>query len=110
MKLPNARPLRRSLMLACLTGSVLVLALSSCDRPESAGVRAPPAADLAIEAEPQLDAAALALGSSNESAAALDDYDIAHAAWGRRGWDQVTRLCRWFKDAGAPTLDCGEKP
>lgn len=69
------------------------------------GVKAPPAADLAIEAEPQLDPAAVL----NDSAAALDDYDIEHASWGRRGWDQVARLCHWFKDAGAPTPDCGPR-
>lgn len=67
------------------------------------GVKSPPAADLAIEAEPQLDPAAVL----NDSAAALDAYDIAHAAWGRRGWDQVRRLCHWFADLDAPTPDCG---
>ncbi|WP_052730479.1 hypothetical protein [Sphingomonas sp. SRS2] len=65
-------------------------------------MKAPPAADLIVEAEPQLDAGAVA----NDSAAALDAYDIEHASWGRRGWDQVARLCRWFRDAGAPTPDC----
>lgn len=66
-------------------------------------MKAPPAADLMAEAEPQLDPAAVL----NDSAAALDNYDIEHASWGRRGWDQVRRICHWFKDAGAPTPDCG---
>jgi len=102
MKTPNARPWRRSLMHVCLIASASVLVQSCGDRPQSAGVPAPPAADLSVEAEPQLDPAAVL----NDSAAALDDYDIAHAAWGRRGWDQVRRLCLWFKDLGAPTPDC----
>ncbi|MBP8235901.1 MAG: hypothetical protein KAY22_26765 [Rhizorhabdus sp.] len=65
-------------------------------------MKAPPSADLTVEPEPQLDPAAVL----NDSAAALDDYDIEHASWGRRGWDQVRRLCVWFRDLGAPTPDC----
>jgi hypothetical protein len=89
-------------MLACLIASALAPALSSCGRPESAGSKAPPAADLIVEAEPQLDMNAV----SEDSAAALDDYDTAHASWGRRGWAQVARICRFFRDLGMPTPDC----
>jgi hypothetical protein len=66
----------------------------------------PPAADLAVEAEPQLDPIVVI----HDSAAALDAYDTVHASWGRRGWDQVRRLCWWVKDAGGRTPDCGPRP
>lgn len=102
MKTLNARPSPPSLLLACLIASALVLAPSCSDRPASAGLKAPPAADLVVEAEPQLDMNAVL----NDSGAALDDYDIAHASWGRRGWAQVVRICRWFRDLGVPTPDC----
>lgn len=65
-------------------------------------MKAPPAADLVVEAEPQLDMGAVL----NDSAAALDEYDIEHASWGRRGWAQVARLCRWVRDIGLPTPVC----
>lgn len=68
-------------------------------------MKAPPAAELTREAEPQLDPLAVA----NDSAAALDAYDTAHASWGRRGWDQVGRICWWFRDAGLKTPDCGPR-
>ena len=94
MRQPNARPLRRYLMRAFLIVSALALVPSCGDnRPQLAH---PPLADLASEAEPQLDAAAVL----KDSAAALDDYDSAHASWGRRGWDQVARVRAWFCDAG----------
>lgn len=69
-------------------------------------MKAPPAADLTVEAEPQLDPYAV----QNDSASALDEYDTAHASWGRRGWDQVARICWWFKDVGVATPDCGARP
>ena len=102
MKRQNARRSRRSLMLACLIASALAPALSSCGRPESAGSKAPPAADLVVEAEPQLDMNAV----RNDSAAALDEYDTAHASWGRRGWAAVARICRWVRDRGLPAPSC----
>jgi hypothetical protein len=68
-------------------------------------LKAPPAADLVVEAEPQLDMNAVL----NDSAAALDDYDTAHASWGRRGWDKVARICRFFRDLGVPTPDCSPR-
>lgn len=105
MKTPNARPSRRSLMLACLLASSLALVSCFGDRPHSAGVKSPPAADLTVEAEPQLDPLAVV----NDSAAALDAYDSAHASWGRRGWDKVARICHWFRDVGLPTPDCGPR-
>lgn len=93
-KLPNARPSRRSRMSALLIASSLALALSSCDR-ERPPIGSPPAADLRLEPEPQLNAAAI----EGNSAAALDDYDAAHAAWGRRGWQVVARIKGWLCDA-----------
>lgn len=95
MKMRNARPWRRSLMLALLTVSALVPVGCSADK-ERPQISSPPLADLVREAEPQLDPAAVL----NDSAAALDEYDIEHASWGRRGWDQVARLRVWFCDVG----------
>ncbi|MFZ5704900.1 MAG: hypothetical protein ACOY5R_06495 [Pseudomonadota bacterium] len=99
-KLPNARPSRPCRMPALLIASALALALSSCAR-ERPTIGSPPAADLRSEPEPQLNAAAI----EADSAAALDAYDSAHAAWGRRGWDQVARIRQWFCDAGV-TMAC----
>ena len=98
MRLPLYR------MRSLLTASALALALSSCV--STPAIRSPKAAELQIEPEPQLDPGAVA----NDSAAALDAYDTQHEAWGRRGWASVARLCWWFKDAGAPTPDCGPRP
>lgn len=98
MKPVNARPSRRSRMPGSLIASALALALCSCGS-ERPTIAYPPLADLAVEAEPLLDPAAVI----EDSAAALDDYDMAHASWGRRGWDQVARIRAWFCDAGVKT-------
>lgn len=60
----------------------------------------PPSADLAVEAKPHLDPAAL------QSEAALDAHDIALEAWGERGWAAVARLCRFYQTMGMKGLDC----
>ncbi len=98
-KLPNARPSRRCRMSGLLIASALALALSSCAKER---IGSPPAADLRLEPEPQLNAAAI----EADSAAALDDYDAAHAAWGRRGWQAVARIKGWLCDAGLVKEGC----
>lgn len=60
----------------------------------------PPAADLAVEAKPRLDPAAV------DSEAGLDAHDIALEAWGERGWAAVARLCRYFEAQGTRSLGC----
>lgn len=50
-----------------------------------------------------LDAAAIL----DNSAAALDAFDAAHEAWGRREHGKVVRVCAWFRDMGVKTPDCG---
>lgn len=37
---------------------------------------------------------------------AANDYDNAVLAWGRRGWLQVGRVCRWAAENGMAGLDC----
>jgi hypothetical protein len=59
----------------------------------------PPAADLKVEAEP---VAAPAIATSEQ---AYEDYNEAVAAWGRRGWAAVARLCRYSKTMGM-AIDC----
>ncbi|QNQ08276.1 hypothetical protein [Sphingomonas alpina] len=39
------------------------------------------------------------------SEAAYEAYNEAVAAWGKRGWAQVARLCRYFNGAGM-TVTC----
>lgn len=55
----------------------------------------PPAADLAPEAKPWLDPAAL------ESEAALTAHDDAVESWGERRDAAVGRICRWAVENGA---------
>lgn len=80
--------------------AVSLVAVSSCASRERVSVIYPPSADLAVEAKPRLDAAALV------SEAALDAHDSAVESWGERGWLAVGRLCRWSASMGAKDLDC----
>lgn len=94
-KSPNARPYRSFPIRALLTASALALALSSCAK-EPPTIGSPPAVDLSLEPEPQLDPAAV----ESNSAAALDDYDARYGTWGRAGWQKVSRLRKFFCDRG----------
>lgn len=64
---------------------------------------APPAADLAVEAEPAIPVEAAT------SEAAYEGYNQAVLDWGRRGWAAVARLCRWTASHGA-AVGCLEAP
>lgn len=90
-----------SRMLALPIASALVLAASGCGN--TLALQSPPAADITPEPEPVLGAAAIL----DNSAAALDAFDAAHEAWGRREHGKVMRICAWFRDMGVNTPDCG---
>lgn len=94
---------RRCLMpsLALAVSLSLVSACASNPRPSRIY---PPSADLAVEAKPLLDPAALS------SEAALDAHDIALETWGERGWAAVGRLCRWHQEMGMKGLSCPPPP
>lgn len=86
-------------------GLALLASLSLVSACASRGAVSPPPADLAVEAKPLLDPAAL--GSDQ----ALNDHDAAVEAWGERGWLAVGRLCRWARDnrLAAPTCPKAEE-
>jgi hypothetical protein len=71
-----------------------VLASSCAARPQHPALPYPPAADLKVEPEP---VAAPAIATSEQ---AYEDYNEAVAAWGKRGWAAVARLCRYSKAMG----------
>ncbi len=75
--------------------STLALASSCADKPGLA-IQYPPAADVRIEAEP------VAPPAIATSEAAYEDYNEAVAAWGKRGWAQLARICRYYKAVGMP--------
>lgn len=79
--------------------SMLALAACSTSRVPPQTFSAPPAADLAIEAEPAIPPTAAT------SEAAYEDYNQAILDWGRRGWSALQRICRWTADHAVP-LDC----
>lgn len=60
----------------------------------------PPAADLRVAAEPPYPLEALT------DPKAESDWNDSVLLWGREGWQQVGRLCRWAQRNGAADLDC----
>lgn len=62
-------------------------------------ISALPAADLQVEVEPRLTVA----GAQSE--AEYEAYNQAVLDWGRRGWRQVARACRWTA-LHVPDLKC----
>lgn len=79
--------------------STLALAACSTNAVPPQNFSAPPAADLAIEAEPPIP---LTAATSEQ---AYEDYNQAVLDWGRRGWAALQRICAWTKDH-AVLLDC----
>lgn len=91
-------PARILTILAC------ALFASSCgsnQRPVSTPL--PLASDLQVEPEPAIPDAAL--GTGPEAEAAEDAWNDDVLLWGRAGWAQVGRLCRWAKGHGSP-VEC----
>lgn len=87
-------------LMPCLALAVLLSLVSGCASKAPMTRIYPPAADLVVEAKPQLDPAAL------DSEAWLDAHDIALEMWGERGWATVGRICRWADQMGAKDLNC----
>ena len=87
------------LTLPLLIAGSLLLA-SGCAGKEPPPSTFPSAADLAVEAKPRLEPAAV------ESEAALDRYEIDLELWGERGWSAVARLCRFHRAMGMQGLNC----
>lgn len=86
-------------MLVLLLVSALALASCSASKVPPQLPSRPLAADLLVEPEPPLSAAAL----GSEQAYEAWNEDVR--AWGRRGWDRVARLCRWHQSR-SPELAC----
>lgn len=61
----------------------------------------PPAQDLAVKTEPVLPVEAF------EEPAVEDQWRDDVLIWGREGWRQVGRLCRYFKGRGM-AVECPE--
>jgi hypothetical protein len=64
-------------------------------------------ADLKFDPEPQYPQAALQPGDAGKIAE--DEWHNQILLWGRRGWSQNARVCRWAVDLGlkAPEGYCG---
>lgn len=79
----------------------------SCASKERVRPIFPSSADLTVEEEPAVPAEML---SDDELVAreAEDRFDDSILQWGRRGWRQVARVCRWADDHGMAGLDCPE--
>lgn len=92
-------PSPRSLM-ACLTLSLSLLAVSSCAKPAGQLQTYPPAPLLQTKSEPARSIDTLT------SAQANNEYWQSVKAWGREGWGQVAALCVWAKERGMPDLSC----
>lgn len=89
----------RFLMRHLALASALVL-VCSCDRLEPPKpISALPAADLQVEPEPRLTVA------QAQSEAGYEAYNQAVLDWGRRGWLQVARACRWTA-VHVPGINC----
>ncbi len=86
-------PRNPSLIARLAIVSALAL-VSSCAGKPNLVIQYPPAADVRVEAEP------VAPPEIATSEAAYEEYNEAVAAWGKGGWAQVARACRYFKGAG----------
>lgn len=70
------------------------------DQATSDRLKAPPSADLAVEAKPIMPAE----GVRSEAAGIAHDMPVE--GWGERRWAAVARLCHWAADNGMKGLDC----
>jgi hypothetical protein len=81
--------------------------VSSCGSRVETHLALPPASDLAQEAEPPYPVEALQPGE--EGRKAEEAWNARILIWGRRGWAQNARVCRWAVDLGlkVPEGYCG---
>ena len=94
--------------------AAFALSAGSCgNKTGLASTPLPPAADLQVKPEPPIPPAAFELdatGKQTEAAkAAEDSWGDAVLLWGREGWLQVGRLCRWAEGHGS-TVPCPVSP
>lgn len=84
------------------------LSAASCgNRTGLASTPLPPAADLQVKPEPPIPDAAFeidpATGEQTVAAKEAEDrWGDQVLLWGREGWQQVGRLCRWAAGHGSP--------
>ncbi len=82
-------------------------AVQSCASKDATELRLPPAADLQVQSEPAYPVKALEPCPTNlrSDPCPAEDAERGHSdatlLWGREGWRQVQRLCRWAKGLGA---------
>lgn len=107
----------RVLFRVTLLASV-ALAASACGSGNREGIQRtiPPVADLRVQTEPRVPPAALETDpAGNPTDAALDAeerYEDDVLVWGRAGWLQVGRICRWAEGlvGDIPDVDCPAAP
>ena len=92
--------------LAVLMICAASVAVSSCASRVETLVKFPPVADLAQTAEPEYPIAALEPGEAG--AKAEKEWNDKILIWGRKGWAQNARVCRWAVELGlkVPTGYC----
>lgn len=94
----------RSVIARALTIAAFAVAVSSCGSKERISPAFPPVADLQVQTEPQFPIEALDPGETG--ARAEHDWNDAVLLWGREGWQQVGRICRWAERNGMADLNC----
>lgn len=94
--------------LKVLTMCVLSVAVSSCASRVETHLQFPPVADLKVDAEPVYPVAALEPGEAGQLAE--DAWRDEILIWGRKGWAQNARVCKWATELGldVPKGYCGE--
>jgi|GEM_PF-2025814 len=86
-------------MRLCLLASTLALASCFGNSTPPQPISHLPVADLAVELEPKFSV------EQAKGEAGYEAFNQAVLDWGRRGWSQVARACRWTAEHGVK-LDC----
>lgn len=97
----------RSATLKALMIFALGAGVSSCDSKVETRVAFPPVSDLKREIEPEYPIEALVPGEEGQKVE--DAWRDKILMWGRRGWNQNARVCKWAVDLGlkVPEGYCG---
>lgn len=85
-------------ILRAMTLAAFAVAVSSCNSRVETRLSFPPAADVKVEAEPVFPAAALEPGPLAAEAERKWNDDMI--IWGRKGWQQVRRVCEYHVRLG----------
>jgi len=93
--------------LKVLTMFALSAVVSSCDSKVETHLQFPPVADLKVDPEPVYPVAALEPGEVGQQAE--DSWRDEILIWGRKGWAQTARVCKWAVELGleVPKGYCG---